>query len=181
MEKINAAENAKNQSSLDRILKLPKTLAERQGYFDTGLAEIKRQKLLSDEIKVVGNMDEILLGTTTPYGGWKYKPPVKDPEKAFAVLKANSKWFAADGIYNGNGVLTIYATATSSDTKLIVYRNTMLDMRLRSLPFRLILTSVENVIQTIAHEIGHHKGLSHSDAGIYDGEYMAVRRYRSRK
>ncbi len=178
--KVESPENARNQSSLDRINNLPKTPAERKRFFDAGLKEIKRQGLLTNGITVVERLDEILIGKQTPYGGYEYQSPTKDPQKALGILKANPKWFAADGVYNGKGVLTIYATATSSGTALAVYSGTLLEMRRRALPFPLRLTSIENVIQTLAHEIGHHKGFNHRDKGIYDAEYLAVKAYRSK-
>ena len=40
------------------------------------------------------------------------------------------------------------------------------------------MNGVENVLQTIAHETGHHLGFGH-DAGMYNREYIAVKTYRS--
>ncbi len=174
------SEKARNQSSIDRIENLPTTLGERKNHFDAGLKEIKRQGLLISGINIIPKLDEIRLGRARPYGGYEYKPPMKDPKQALVFLKANPDWFTADGVYKGGGNIEINATATSSETKLAVYRGTLLEMRMQSRPFRLALSNVENVVQTIAHEIGHHKGHTHQDAAIYNNEYMAVRKYRSK-
>ena len=39
------------------------------------------------------------------------------------------------------------------------------------------MTSVENVIQTLRHEVGHHKGLKHG-LDMQDAEYQTINRVR---
>lgn len=47
--------------------------------------------------------------------------------------------------------------------------------------FSLVLTSIENFIQTIAHEIAHHHKLGHGDTALYNREFRAIKNYRSRQ
>lgn len=76
--------------------------------------------------------------------------------------------------------MTIYGTATSHSTMLTIPVDGLLSKRIKAnLPFSRRLTGIENVIQTIAHEIAHHLGLNHADVALYDKEYLAVKRYRS--
>lgn len=90
--------------------------------------------------------------------------------------------FAADGVYHGKGKISIFATATSANTRLTVVANSLLELKLNSgMGFHLVLTAVENVIQTIAHEVAHHNQLGHGDVVLYNSEYLAIKNYRSRR
>ena len=174
-------EDAKNQSSIDRVIFLPKTLAERQKIFNTGLNEMKRQGL-PDDITIVPRLEEIQLGYINALGQYEYRDAIKDPKRAEAALKANPKWFAADGVYHGKGKISIFATATSANTRLTVVANSLLELKLNSnMGFHLVLTSIENVIQTIAHEVAHHNKLGHGDVALYNSEFLAIKKYRSRQ
>jgi hypothetical protein len=69
-----------------------------------------------------------------------------------------------------------------TDIRLIVVANSLLELKLNSgMGFQLTLTSTENVIQTIAHEIAHHNDLGHEDVALYNSEYLAIKNYRSRQ
>jgi hypothetical protein len=174
-------EDTKNQSSIDRIIYLPKTLSERQKIFAAGLNEMKRQGLPSD-VTIVPRLEEIQLAFVNSLGQYEYRDTITDPKRAEAALKANPKWFAADGVYHGKGKISIFATATSANTRLIVVANSLLELKLNSgMGFQLTLTSTENVIQTIAHEIAHHNDLGHKDVALYNSEYLAIKNYRSRQ
>jgi hypothetical protein len=174
-------EDAKNQSSIDRIIFLPKALAERKKIFDAGLNEMKRQGLPSD-ITIVPRLEEIQLGYINALGQYEYRDTTKDPKRAEAALKANPKWFAADGVYHGKGKISIFATATSANTRLTMVAGSLLEMKYGSdRGFSLVLTSIENVIQTIAHEIAHHHKLGHGDTALYNREFRAIKNYRSRQ
>lgn len=106
----------------------------------------------------------------------------ENPKRAEAALKANPQWFAADGVYYGKGKISIFATATPANTRLAVVANSLLELKLKSgMGFHLVLTAVENVIQTIAHEVAHHNQLGHGDVALYNSEYLAVKNYRSRR
>lgn len=173
-------ENSKNQSSIDRVLFLPKTLSEREKIFHLGLNEAMRQKLVGTTA-VTPRLEEIQLCFINSLGQYQYRDTIKDPARAIAALKANPTWFAADGVYHGSGKISIFSTATSANTKLTVVANGLLEIKLNSgLGFALTLTGVENVLQTIAHEVSHHDGLGHGDVALYNNEYIAVKNYRSR-
>lgn len=49
----------------------------------------------------------------------------------------------------------------------------------RALSFGLRLSAVENVLQTIAHEVAHHAGLGHADVSLHNREYSAIKNYRA--
>ncbi len=171
---------AKNQSSIDRILNLPESLAERRQIYERGFKEAKRQGILSHDVSVIPRLDEIKLVHRDPMGRYRYRDSIKDSERAIAALKANPTWLVADGVYEGAGKIVIYATATSANTLLIIPSESLLHERFRSdLSFRFRLSDVENVLQTITHEVGHHSGLNHGDASLYNGEYFAIKRYRA--
>lgn len=96
-------ENTKNQSSIDRLLNLPATLAERQRAFDAGLKEAKRQGLVASGVTITPRLNEIKLGYTDAMGRYQYRDSHTDAKHAIAALRANPSWFTADGVYNGNG------------------------------------------------------------------------------
>lgn len=175
-------ENTKNQSSIDRVLNLPATLAERERFFDAGLKEAKRQGLIPNGVTITPHLDEIKLGYIDAMGRYQYRDSHTNPKHAIAALKANPSWFTADGVYNDNGNITIYATATSSNTRLSIATGGLLQRHLDAdLSFTLRLTSIENVLQTIAHELAHHAGYNHADVPLYNKEYLAVKNYRSKR
>lgn len=173
-------EEAKNQSSIDRILKLQVSLAERQRVFELGLKEAKRQGIVGNGVTVHPKLDEIKLCYVDSMGRYQYRDSIRDSKRAIAAVKANPTWFTADGVYEGSGSIAIYATATSPDTMLNVVANTHLHRRLGAgLGFGLKLSAVENVLQTIAHEVAHHAGLGHADVSLYNREYTAIKNYRA--
>lgn len=175
-------ENTRNQSSIDRLLNLPVTLAERERAFDAGLKEAKRQGLIASGVTITPRLKEIKLGYIDAVGRYRYRDSHTDLRHAVAALKANPSWFTADGVYNGDGKITIYATATSSNTRLFMAGDSMLQERINArLSFNRRLTSIENVLQTIAHELAHHAGLGHGDVSLYNKEYLAIKTYRSKK
>ena len=174
-------ETAKNQSSIDRVNNLSDSVEERQAIFDEGLNAAKAQDLSVDETNITAKLDEIRLGKQSGNGEYEYRSFTSKSD-AVKFLKANSDWFAADGVYHGSGEISIYATATSSGTLLSSPPGSLLSSRFKfGLSFNRRLTGVENVLQTISHETGHFKGLSHSDLSLYDREYLAVKKYRSRQ
>ncbi|GEM_PF-6095241 len=171
-------EEAANQSSIDRVNNLPDSLEERQAIYNEGLEAAKAQDLNVDETNIVAKLDEIKLGRNLGGGRYDYQSFTSKSD-AVGFLKANPSWFAADGVYHGGGNISIYATATSSGTRLANPSGGMLEARYRAnLRFNRTLSGVGNVVQTIAHETGHFKGLSHQDISLYNREYLAVKRYR---
>lgn len=63
---------------------------------------------------------------------------------------------------------------------LNVVANTHLHRHMSAgLSFGLRLSAVENVLQTIAHEVAHHAGLGHADVSLYNKEYSAIKNYRA--
>lgn len=173
--------STKNQSSIDRVNNLPDSLETRQKIFEQGLKEAKRQGLLEGGIVVTPYLSDIKLGYLDSIHKYQYKDPIQNSARAISALIANPKWFAADGIYLGGGKIAIYATATSKNTKLTIVKGSLLESRLSSgLGFGIALTAIENVVQTIAHEVAHHRGYSHSDTPLYNMEYRAIRSYSSK-
>ena len=171
------AEETQNQSSIDRINNLSDSSEERQAIFNKGLEGAKAQNLNVDKVKITANLDEIRIGASNGHGGYDFQSFTSKSE-ALAHLKANPQSFAADGVYHGGGDISIYATATSSGTRLYAHSGGLLELSIRTrLPFNIRLTGVENVVQTIAHEIGHHRGLDHG-VEIYNAEYLAIRNFR---
>ncbi len=175
-------DDTRNQSSIDRILHLPGTLAERERIYNEGLKKAKRQGLIGSGVTITPKLSEIKLVFVNPMGRYEYRDSLTDSKRAIAALKANPKWSVADGVYNGNGQITIYSTPTSANTLLTRVAGSLLEERINArLSFNLRLTSIENVLQTIAHELAHHAGHSHADLTLYNNEYSAIRRYRSKK
>lgn len=174
------SEEAKNQSSIDRIIKLHASQAERQRVFERGLKEAKRQGIVGNGVTIHPKLEDIKLCYVDSIGRYQYRDSIRDSKRAIAALKANPKWFTADGVYEGNGKIVIYATATSPDTMLNVVANTHLQRHLDAgLRFGLRLTAVENVLQTIAHEVAHHAGFGHADVSLYNREHLAIKKYRA--
>ena len=172
-------EEAPNQSSIDRINNLSDSLEERQAIYNEGLEAAKAQDLNVDQTKITPHLDEIKLGNSVGNGKYEYQS-FTSKSAAIAHLKANRTWFAADGVHYGGGNISIYATATSSGTLLSAPRGSLLATRLKSgLYFNQRLTGVGNIVQTIAHETGHFKGLNHQNISLYNREYLAIKRYRS--
>lgn len=172
-------EEAKNQSSIDRILKLA-SVAERQRVFERGLKEAKRQGIIDNRVTVHPKLEVIKLCYIDSMGRYQYRDSIRDPKRAIAALKANPRWFTADGVYEGSGGIAIYATSTSPGTMLNVVANTHLQRHISAgLSFGLRLSAVENVLQTIAHEVAHHAGLGHADVSLYNKEYSAIKNYRA--
>lgn len=175
-------EESKNQSSIDRILKLPESSTERRRIFESGLKEARRQGIIDQEVAVDPRLQAIKLCYVDAMGRYQYLDSIKDHKRAIAALKANPNWFTADGVYEGNGNIAIYATATSPNTMLNVVSNTHLHRRLSAgLSFGLRLSAIENVLQTIAHEMAHHSGLHHGDTSLYNKEYSAIKKYRAQQ
>lgn len=173
-------EEAKNQSSIDRILKLQATQAERQRVFERGSKEAKRQGIVDNGVTIHPKLGEIKLCYVDSMGRYQYRDSIRDSKRAIAALKANPKWFTADGVYEGTGNIMIYATATSPDTMLNVVANTHLQRHLDAgLGFGLRLSAVENILQTLAHEVAHRAGFGHADVSLYNREHLAIKKYRA--
>ena len=171
-----AAERAQNQNSIDRIHNLPDSLEERQAIFNEGLDAAKAQNLIVDDVNIAPRLNEINIATRNRLTGGHDYQQFTSKSDALAFLKANPGSFAADGVYYGNGNVSIYATAVSSGTRLSV--GSLFASYVNSGNyFGPVLTGVENVIQTITHETGHHLGYSHGNS-MYNREFLAIKRYR---
>lgn len=57
-------------------------------------------------------------------------------------------------------------------------KGSMLHSRIDGMGFNIRLSGIENVVQTIAHEVAHHAGFGHGDVSLYNREYVAIKRYR---
>lgn len=101
-----APAKAKNQSSIDRILNLPASRAQRKQIFERGLKEAHRQGLIGRDVKVIAKLDEIKLFHKDEMGKYQCRDSITDPERAIAALRANPKWGVADGVYEGKGWLS---------------------------------------------------------------------------
>ncbi len=168
-------EEAANQSSIDRVNNLPDSLEKRQAIYNEGLEATKAQDLNVDQTKITPELKTIHLRNRAGMS-----ENFTSKAAALEHLNNNPGWFAADGVHYGGGNISIYATATSSGTLLSAPRKSLLATRLKSgLHFNRRLTGVGNIVQTIAHETGHFKGLNHQNISLYNREYLAIKRYRS--
>ncbi len=171
-----------NQNSIDRILNLPACLDERIWIFERGLKEARRQGILGPELMVSAKLEEIKLFHVDPSGRRCFRDSVKDAATAIAALKENPELQVADGVYDGAGIIALYATATSENSLLNFVSLSCLQHHLKSaFDFSLNLTGIENVVQTIAHEAALHEGLNLGDDLFCNEEIFTAENCRDRK
>lgn len=158
----------------------PESLDERQVVFEQGLAASRELGLIKEGLTIAARLDTYKVGVRVGEKTWVYGE-LSSQAETLTFLKKNPAWFAVDGVYlEASGTAQIFATATAPGTRLHVPSGGLLVRRLQSgLSFNTRMIGVENVVQTIAHEGGHHLHFSH-DAKIYNREYLAIKRYRAR-
>jgi len=164
---------------------LPASLEDRQNIYEEGLSEVERLGFVSNDAKA-----ELVVKLDTFYllNGSGDNRTFTDSATAIEFLRANPGWRASDGTHRvttktsfwGTKTVSheilIYATATSPGTFL---RNVgdLAAYRAAGNSFIRTMTSVENVIQTISHEAGHHVGLDHNNS-MWNREFDVIRQYR---
>ena len=155
-------------------------MQERQRIFDEGYQQALELDLIPEGVEVIDSLDTFKVGVRVGKNDWVYGE-FGTREETLAFLTKNPAWFAVDGVYHERSLrVELFATATASGTRLFVPAGGLLSRRLQSgLAFNTSMNGVENVIQTIAHETGHHFHFNH-DTKIYNREYRAVKRYRAR-
>ena len=175
-----AAESS-NGESIKKVENLPDKIEDRQSIYDEGLSAAKTQGLNIDGAKI-----EPKLGTIHLRSRAGFSKNFSSKADALQYLSDNPKWFAADGVYYGNGNISIYATAVSA-SKIYLPNTDYISSRLYKFSiygrgFSRNLTPVENVIQTISHETGHYLGQGHywdtGDFGQIHREFDSIATHR---
>ena len=105
---------------------------------------------------------------------------VRSVTAAIDFLQKNDGWYSVDGTYDGNGGIDIYPTATSPD-RFVLPRSSgprrRFDFGRPGGYAQIDMSGIENVLQTISHEYGHHLGIEHGER-MLEHEWQQLRYYR---
>jgi hypothetical protein len=171
-------EGSGNESSIKKLENLPE---DPEKVFNKGLSEARKQAgltLNNVDINFVKDRHLLIKCLDSDCSSYTARTELS-VDAAIAFLKDNSDWGIVDGTYS-NGRVKIYPSATAP-THFNFPKGSIPYMRaLSRLPgssYSTQITGIENVIQTLSHETGHHVGLGH-DNHMRTREWKSIQFYR---